>query len=159
FSFDAPQRGGFGTGAFTAAPPARGSRAGSYFLLLLVVAGVGAGVFYWYSNGNKPGRLQIVTVPADATVLVDNVKVGDRSPLALDQSAGSHTLSVTKDGYVRDDQNITVAAGQPLARSVTLQPSPDTGFELSSDPPGGLVWLDGAAIAGPNGQARTDFRA
>ena len=98
-------------------------------------------------------------MPADATVLIDNAKVGDRSPLTLDKAPGSYTLSVTKDGYVRDDQNITIAAGQPLARNVSLQPSPDTGFELSSDPPGGLVWLDGAPIPGPNGQARTDFRA
>jgi hypothetical protein len=159
FSFDAPQRGGFSTGAFTAPPPARGSRAGQYFMLLIVAAGVISGVLYWYNNANKPGRLQLVTVPADATVLIDNQKVGDHSPLALDKAAGSYTLSVTKDGYVRDDQTISVVAGQPVARSVTLQPSPDTGFELSSDPPGGLVWLDGAAIPGPNGQARTDFRA
>jgi hypothetical protein len=159
FSFDAPQRGGFGTGAFTSAPPARGSRAGTYLLLMLVAAGVIGGTLYWYTNVNKPGRLQLVTVPADATVLIDNAKVGDHSPLALDKPAGSYTLSVVKDGYVRDDQNITIAAGQPLARNVTLQPSPDTGFELSSEPSGGLVWLDGAPIPGPNGQARTDFRA
>jgi hypothetical protein len=68
-------------------------------------------------------------------------------------------LSVTKDGYVRSDQNVEIHAGQPVALKVALEPSPDTGFELSSDPPGGLVWLDGAPIAGPNGQARTDFRA
>ena len=37
-------------------------------------------------------------------------------------------------------------AGQPLALTVTLEPSPDTGFELTSDPPGGLVWLDGAPV-------------
>jgi hypothetical protein len=158
FSFDAPQRGGFSTGTFAPAPP-RGSRVGTYFLLLLVAGGVIAGTLYWYNNVNKPGRLQLVTVPADATVLIDNAKVGDHSPLALDKPPGSYTLSVTKDGYVRDDQNITITAGQPLARSVTLSPSPDTGFELSSDPPGGLVWLDGAPIPGPNGQARTDFRA
>jgi hypothetical protein len=159
FSFDAPQRGGFSTGNFTAPPPARASRVGTYFVLLVVAAGVIGGTLYWYNNVNKPGRLQLVTVPADATVLIDNVKVGDHSPIALDKPAGTYTLSVTKDGYVRDDQTIPIVAGQPLARTVTLQPSADTGFELSSDPPGGLVWLDGAPIAGPNGQARTDFRA
>jgi hypothetical protein len=159
FSFDAPQRGGFGAGAFTAPPPARASRAGTYLLLLLVAGGVIGGTLYWYTSVNKPGRLQLVTVPADATVLIDNVKVGDHSPLALDKPPGSYTLSVVKDGYVRDDQTIPIVAGQPLARSVTLSPSPDTGFELASEPPGGLVWLDGAAIPGPNGQARTDFRA
>src|SRR5207344_181353 len=63
-------------------------------------------------------------------------------------------------GYVRNDQNVEVHAGQPLPLTVTLEPSPDTGFELTSEPPGGLVWLDGAPINGASGQqARTDFRA
>jgi hypothetical protein len=159
FSFDSPQKGlAFGSGGFTAAPPARGGRAGRTLGLIVVVAGVVGGAL-WYQNANKPGRLQLVTVPADATVLVDNVKVGDHSPVAIDKAPGSYSLSVTKDGYVRNDQNVEVHAGQPLALNVTLEPSPDTGFELSSDPPGGLVWLDGAPISGPNGQARTDFRA
>src|SRR5450432_3580966 len=159
FSFDAPH-GSFSTGAFTAPPPARASRVGTYLVLAIVASGVIGGTFYWwYQNVNKPGRLQLVTVPADATVLIDNVKVGDHSPVVIDKVPGSYSLSVTKDGYVRDDRNIEVRAGQPLALNIPLEPSPDTGFELSSDPPGGLVWLDGAPISGPNGQARTDFRA
>ncbi|HVR02107.1 MAG TPA: protein kinase, partial [Polyangia bacterium] len=156
FSFDSPA-GRFSSGAFAA--PARGSRAGRYLLLAIVAAGVIGGTLYWYQNVNRPGRLLLVTVPADATVLVDNTKVGDHSPFALDKPPGSFTLSVTKDGYVRSDQNVEIHAGQPVALKVALEPSPDTGFELSSEPPGGLVWLDGSPIAGPNGQARTDFRA
>jgi hypothetical protein len=163
FSFDAPKgafnTGAFNSGGFTAAPPARASRAGRTFVLAVLAAGVIGGTVYWYQSVNKPGRLQLATVPADATVLIDNTKVGDHSPLAIDKVPGSYTLSVTKDGYVRSDQNVEIRAGQPLALNITLEPSPDTGFELSSDPPGGLVWLDGNPISGPNGQARTDFRA
>ena len=151
FSFDSSP------GAFAGAPPRRGSRAGWYLLLLLIGAGVVGGTVYW--NQNKPGHLQLVTVPADATVLVDNVKVSDHSPVTIDKPAGTFALAVTKDGYLKNEQNVEIHAGQPLALNVTLEPSPDTGFELSSDPPGGLVWLDGAPISGPNGQARTDFRA
>ena len=154
FSFDAPQ-GAFGTGSYPT--PRRASRAGWYLLLVIIGAGVIGGTVYW--NQIKPGHLQLVTVPADATVLVDNVKVSDHSPIAIDKAAGTFTLTVTKDGYVKNEQSVEVHAGQPLALNVTLEPSPDTGFELSSDPPGGLVWLDGAPISGPNGQARTDFRA
>ncbi|HSZ83772.1 MAG TPA: protein kinase [Polyangia bacterium] len=151
FSFESSQ------GAFAGAPTRRGSRAGWYLLLLLIGAGVVGGTVYW--NQNKPGHLQLVTVPADATVLVDNVKVSDHSPVTIDKPAGTFALAVTKDGYLKNEQNVEIHAGQPLALNVTLEPSPDTGFELSSDPPGGLVWLDGAPISGPNGQARTDFRA
>jgi hypothetical protein len=126
-------------------------------VLLLAAGGSGA---YWYMTTTKPGRIQVTTVPADATVLVDNTKVGDHSPVSLDRPPGPYTLSVTRDGYVRNDQNVEVHAGQPLPLTVTLEPSPDTGFELTSEPPGGLVWLDSAPIQGAAGQqARTDFRA
>jgi hypothetical protein len=126
-------------------------------VLLLAAGGSGA---YWYMSTTKPGRMEVTTVPADATVLVDNTKVGDHSPVSLERPPGPYTVSVTRDGYVRNDQNVEVHAGQPLPLTVTLEPSPDTGFELTSEPPGGLVWLDGAPIQGAAGQqARTDFRA
>jgi hypothetical protein len=156
FSFDQQQR---GAAAFTAPPPPRPSRAGRYFLLTLVAAAVIGGTVYWYQNANKAGTLQVVTVPSDATVSIDNVKIADRSPASIEKPPGAYTLSVTKDGYVRNDQNVEVRAGQPAIVNVTLEPSPDTGFELLSDPPGGLVWLDGAPLSSPTGQARTDFRA
>ncbi len=93
-------------------------------------------------------------------MLVDNTKVGDHSPVTFERPPGHYTVSVTRDGYVRYDKPIEVHAGEPVPLTVALEPSPDTGFELTSEPPGGLVWLDGAAIRGATGQqARTDFRA
>jgi hypothetical protein len=153
----------FGTGNFSDELSRSRSKGGSGIvkvaLALMVLAGAGGGYWYW-STTNKPGRIEVTTVPADAIVLVDNTKVGDHSPVSLDRPPGPYTLSVTRDGYVRNDQNVEVRAGQPLPLTVTLEPSPDTGFELTSEPPGGLVWLDGAAIRGAAGQqARTDFRA
>ena len=152
----------FGTGNFSDELSRGRSKGGSGFLkvaIVLLLAAGGSGA-YWYMTTTKPGRIEIVTVPADATVLVDNTKVGDHSPVSLDRSPGPYTVSVTRDGYVRNDQNVEVHAGQPLPLTVTLEPSPDTGFELTSEPPGGLVWLDGAPIQGAAGQqARTDFRA
>jgi serine/threonine protein kinase len=151
----------FGTGNFSdeLARP-RPKRGGLYAAIaVLVVAGAG-GAFWYHSTTNRPGRIELSTVPADAVVLIDNAKVGDHSPVSLERPPGPYTLSVTRDGYVRSDQNIELKAGEPLPLSVTLEPSPDTGFELTSEPPGGLVWLDGAPIKGASGQqARTDFRA
>jgi hypothetical protein len=138
-------------------PSRRGFYAGLMFLGLVVISGTG---YWYYSTVSRPGRIELSTVPADATVLIDNVKIGDRSPVSVDRPPGPYTLSVTRDGYVRNDQNVELKAGQPLALAVTLEPSPDTGFELTSEPPGGLVWLDGSPINGASGQqARTDFRA
>ena len=152
----------FGAGNFSDELSGGRSKGGSGFLkvaIVLLLAAGGSGA-YWYMTTTKPGRMEVTTVPADATVLVDNTKVGDHSPVSLERPPGPYTVSVTRDGYVRNDQNVEVHAGQPLPLTVTLEPSPDTGFELTSEPPGGLVWLDGAPIQGAAGQqARTDFRA
>ncbi len=161
-TFPQPTSVPFGAGSFSDELSRGRSKGGSGFLkvaiaLLLVAGGSGA---YWYMTTTKPGRIEITTVPADATVLVGNTKVGDHSPVSLERPPGPYTVSVTRDGYVRNNQNVEVHAGQSLPLSVTLEPSPDTGFELTSEPPGGLVWLDGAPIQGAAGQqARTDFRA
>jgi eukaryotic-like serine/threonine-protein kinase len=157
--FHEPEAAPFGTGSFDVASPRRQARRGVYGLMAVAVVAT-AGVVYWYNSAVKPGRIELATTPGDATVLVDNVKVGDKSPVSIERPPGPYTLSVTRDGYARNDQNIELKAGQPLALTVALEPSPDTGFELTSDPPGGLVWLDDAPVKETSGQqARTNFRA
>jgi hypothetical protein len=154
-----PREAPFGTGSFAPQAPARPARRGIVGLALLGVA-VLAITVYVYQSLNRPGHLELTIKPADATVFIDNVKVGDKSPLSLERPPGPYTLSVTRDGYARSDQNIELKAGQPLPLEVRLEPSPDTGFEFTSDPPGGLVWLDEAPINAPSGQqVRTNFRA
>jgi serine/threonine protein kinase len=156
----APLPMGPGLGPNTHVGPApRGGRRAMYGVLGLLVAVIAAvgGYFYW--SQNRTGRFEISVVPPDATVLIDNVKVGDRSPVVVERPAGTYTLSVTKDGWVRASQNLELRAGQIEPVPVTLDPSPDTGFELTSEPPGGLVWLDDKPILSGTGQARTDFRA
>ncbi len=150
---------GFDISSPIVAPPGKqkGKNA-TIVLLILLLAGVGGGAaYYWYQN--RPGKIEITTAPAEATILVDNIKVAERSPFSLERPPGPYTISVVRPGYTRNDQNIVVHAGQPSNLAVTLEPSADTGFELTSVPPGGLVWLDGTPMGGPDGQARTDFRA
>jgi eukaryotic-like serine/threonine-protein kinase len=160
FSVPPPTTAPFGSGSFVDPVRTKPARGGLYAVAGIAVLAAAAGGFYMYSSANRPGRIELTTLPADATVLIDNVKVGDKSPVSVEKPPGPYTLSVTRDGYVRNDQNIEVKTGQPLPLAVTLEPSPDTGFEFTSEPPGGLVWLDGAPINGASGQqARTDFRA
>jgi hypothetical protein len=157
--FHAPQEAPFGTGSFETLAAKRPARRGVYGLLAVAVVAI-AGMVYWYNGNIKPGRIELTVTPGDATVLIDNIKVGDHSPVSIEKSPGPYTLSVTRDGYARNDQNIELKAGQPLALAVTLEPSPDTGFELTSDPPGGLVWLDDQPVKQASGQqAQTNFRA
>ncbi len=160
FTVQPPANAPFGSGSFIDPARPRPARGGLFAVAGIAVIAAAAGAFYLYSSANRPGRIELATLPADATILIDNVKVGDRSPFTLEKPPGVYALGVTRDGYVRNDQNIEIKTGQPLALAVTLEPSPDTGFEFTSEPPGGLVWLDGAPIMGAAGQqARTDFRA
>ena len=106
------------------------------------------------------GFIVVTTEPADATVLVDNVKVGDRSPVKVERRPGPYTVSVERDGYERQDQTVEVGAGRDVATNVMLAAARDTGFELTSDPPGGLIRLDGVPLLRDGSiQALTNFRA
>src|SRR5262249_11367574 len=153
--FREPTEAPFGTGSFETVAHRRPARRGVFGLMVVAVAAVG-GAVYWYNSNVKPGRIELTLTPPETTVVIDNIKVGDRAPLSIEKSPGPYTLSVTREGYARSDQNIELKAGQPMSLTVTLEPSPDTGFELTSDPPGGLVWLDGAPVKEASGQqART----
>src|SRR5262249_19517271 len=80
FSSEQPEMpSAFGTASF--APPVgvprTSARGGLYAVLALLALAVIGGTGYWYYwTVNKPGKIQLVTVPADATVLIDNAKVG-----------------------------------------------------------------------------------
>jgi len=139
------------------APQPKGKGVAIFLLVVLVAGGAVAGGYYWYQN--RPGKVEIATTPPEATVLVDNVKVAEKTPFTLERPPGPYTISVVRPGYTRNDQSVVVHSGQSANVAVTLEPSADTGFELTSVPPGGLVWLDGNPMSGPDGQARTDFRA
>ena len=52
---------------------------------LVVICGTG---YWYYSTINRPGRIELSTVPADATVLIDNAKVGDQSPVSIEKPPG-----------------------------------------------------------------------
>jgi hypothetical protein len=145
---------------FTGSPAGGGSKAKTFTILAilaLLLIGGGAGAYFW--SINRAGKVEITAVPADATILVDNVKVADHAPFTLEKPPGPYTVSVMRPGYTRNDQSVEIRAGQLANLQVVLEAAADTGFELTSDPPGGLVWLDGNAMSGPDGQARTDFRA
>jgi serine/threonine protein kinase len=124
---------------------------------VLVVIGAVAGAYVW--SANRTGKVEVSAVPTDVTILVDNVKVAEKSPFLLERPPGSYTVSVARPGYARSDQSVEIRAGQTATLSVAMEAAADTGFELTSEPPGGLVWLDGNPMSGPDGQARTDFRA
>jgi serine/threonine protein kinase len=124
---------------------------------LLLVSGFALYNLFW-----RPARLVIEAIPADAVVQLDGVVLRGPTPIELERPPGSYNLAFSKEGYSKHEQTVQLKGGDPERVRVQLEASPDTGFELTSDPTSQLVWLDGQPFFGsdPNGpQAKTDIRA
>ncbi len=129
---------------------------------VVLAAALIAGGFGAYRYLTRPGKLVLMVKPADAQINLDGLPVKGSPPITLEKAPGPYHLSIERDGYVRRDENVEIQAGQIERREVDLEPSPDTGFELTSEPPGGLVWLDGQPFTSGDDnaqQARTNFKA
>jgi hypothetical protein len=141
--------------------PVGGRRRRAPVATFLVLGLLVASVYGLYNFLFRPGKLAVEVVPQDAEVRVDN-EVVKGPPYHIQKGPGSYNLSFHKDGYSKYEQTVEIRAGESERIRVHLEPSADTGFELTSDPPGQLVWLDGQPFTGsdPAGpQARTDFKA
>ena len=151
-----------GLDAATAAAAALSLRPPSrikYYLLFLVFMGLGGGGAYLYLT--RSGKMQIGVKPPDARVTVDGVAISEGPPYVIERRPGIYRVAVARDGYVAREQDVEIRTAQVERLEVGLEPSPETGFELTSQPPGGLVWLDGQAFAvnETGKQATTNFRA
>ena len=97
------------------------------------------------STGNL---IRISSSPASAGVYLDGDFRG-QTPLTLGSPvSGSHTIRLTLDGYNDWKTTIDASAGGPTTLSVTMVPgssSEDKGLNVTSDPAGATVMLDGVA--------------
>jgi hypothetical protein len=147
-------------GAYVPPPTSlrRPSRAKYYILFILFMLGGGGGTYMYIT---RPGKLQVAVKPADATLSVDGVLTTQGPPFLLEKQPGIYRLSVARDGYVTREQVVQILAGQAAHMDIELEPSVETGFDLTSQPSGGLVWLDGQplAIDDRGKQATTNFHA
>ena len=126
------------------------------FVLLMIAGGGGT-----YMVMTRPGHLQVAVKPQDARLAVDGVVITSDPPFHLDKRPGVYRLTVSRAGYVAREQNVQISAGQSGHIDIDLEPSPDTGFDLTSQPSGGRVWLDSQPLViDENGtQATTNFHA
>jgi serine/threonine protein kinase len=126
------------------------------FVLLMIAGGGGT-----YMVMTRPGHLQVAVKPQDARLAVDGAVITSDPPFHLDKRPGVYRLTVSRAGYVTREQNVQISAGQAGHLDIDLEPSPDTGFDLTSQPSGGRVWLDSQPLViDENGtQATTNFHA
>ncbi len=118
-------------------------------------------------NLPPPGRLQIRSTPAGATVQVDGVRRGV-TPLTLTGLLlGPRAISLSRDGYVGQDRSVTLSTARPSqsvdvrlaparTAAATTQPAPTApaaappstngalgGLIIESRPPGAAVTVNG----------------
>jgi serine/threonine protein kinase len=126
------------------------------FILCSVLGGTGTFLYL-----TRPGKLQVSVRPQDAKLSIDGVRITSGPPYLLQKRPGTYRLSLAQDGYVTKEQVVRIDPGQGGHTDIDLEPSPESGFDLTSQPTGGLVWLDGQPLAmDENGkQAVTDFHA
>ena len=67
------------------------------------------------------GMVDISSSPAGADIYIDNVKVGTSPMIIPECLIGSHTVSITKQGYSQFTQTINVAENTTTEVSATLQ--------------------------------------
>jgi hypothetical protein len=72
-----------------------------------------------------PPRLSISTRPAGARVVVEGRDVGVTPVTVSDLAPGRYTVRVTREGYVAQEQRVTVSAGRPVqSLAIPLRPAP-----------------------------------
>jgi eukaryotic-like serine/threonine-protein kinase len=130
-----------------------------YYVAFVLFMVAGGGAAYMFMT--RPGNLQVAVKPQDARLAVDGAVITSDPPFHLKKRPGVYRLTVSRPGYVTKDQNVQISAGQSGHMDIDLEPSPDTGFDLTSQPSGGLVWLDGQSLAIDEfgKQATTNFHA
>jgi eukaryotic-like serine/threonine-protein kinase len=135
------------------------SRTKYVILGVVLIALLGGGGMYYFVA--RAGKVQIAVRPQDARLLVDGVAIPGEPPFLLEKSPGIYRLTASRPGYVTREQSVQISAGLQEHMDIELEPSADTGFDLTSQPSGGRVWLDGKPLAvDEHGkQATTNFHA
>jgi len=90
------------------------------------------------------GYLRVVTEPPGAAVSVDGRSLGV-TPFDGQVEVGTYRLTVTRNGFLPVEEEVTVVEGGELARTFQLAVAPAT-LHLATEPSGARVTLDGARV-------------
>jgi predicted secreted protein len=92
------------------------------------------------------GTMTVQSSPAGGTVYIDNVSRGITNIVIPDIPSGAHRVRVEKSGYINWESTVTVNGGQNLLVKANLK-SDSGSVQVNSNPQGGVVSLDGTAVA------------
>jgi len=104
------------------------------------------------------GTLRVLSTPPGASVRLDGSMIGTTPLETSNVSPGTHTVQVSRSGYVTETRNATVSAGLTTTVNVTLTPvstnqPPVAGFTYSPTSPlaGETVQFDASGSSDPDG--------
>ena len=66
------------------------------------------------------GEVLVTSEPAGASIVIDGTRRRETTPATLQVAAGKHTITLTKEGYARHEQEIEVKDSAFVRLSVTL---------------------------------------
>ncbi|MDT8356983.1 MAG: PEGA domain-containing protein [Methanomicrobiaceae archaeon] len=97
-----------------------------------------------FSDDEPIGSIEVTSSPAGASILLDGLETGEYTNSTLtDVPAGEHSVQVSLEGYAAvEDEWVTVSHGETVEVHFTLVPLTGS-IEVTSDPAGGRVYLDG----------------
>jgi hypothetical protein len=72
----------------------------------------------------RAGSLTVSTVPAGANVDVDGKRRGTTPTTVADLAAGSHRVTITRDGYLENSRVVVIEPGRTAELQVTLTAAP-----------------------------------
>ncbi|MEM8768056.1 MAG: SUMF1/EgtB/PvdO family nonheme iron enzyme [Pseudomonadota bacterium] len=122
--------------------PVGGVRRKRYWVLALVVVGIGAWLVYDYLRIEATFESE----PTGAVVRVDGRAYG-LTPITVPLTAGRHRVELTHSHYEPEIIDLTLARGERIQRRVSLNPGRGT-LSLLSNPKGAWVEIDDERIEG-----------
>ncbi len=93
------------------------------------------------------GSLEITTSPSGARILLDSADQGTSPETLTNISAGNHTLTVIKEGYITAEQRVRIIPGQNTPVAVLLDPiSSSTSGKLPLSGQGSAIAIAGLTV-------------
>ena len=102
---------------------------------------------FTFTMAKRPGRVHLITAPAEgAVVSVDGVEVGTTPLPPLELSAGKHRLSISAQRYLEYDRELEVeGAGMDQSLEVELTPAWSI-VHVTSSPTGASIRVEGSEV-------------
>ena len=92
---------------------------------------------------DAPARVSVGSEPRSARVYIDGTRVGE-TPYVGDAVPGQHKLTIEREGFLRQEREVTFAEHRDVEFNFTLVPLPrDPALSIESVPPGATVIVDG----------------